>query len=76
MFTKTITPRFGDVEIRTYVLKIGDTSVTLVHEAWQSDKLKVRGTSVLVYYDFIKKEAMPIPNGIKMKLTEHTVPAE
>jgi acyl-CoA thioester hydrolase len=65
---------FGqDVEVRTYVLEIGNTSVTLLHEAWQSGELKVKGTSVMVYYDFVKKTTLTIPADIRKKLSEHII---
>jgi len=63
---------FGeDVEIRTYVLEIGNSSFTTGHEAWQYGELKAKGKSVLVHYDFIEKKAKPIPEDIKNNLAKH-----
>ena len=59
------------VEIRTHVAKIGDTSVILLHQAWQDGQLKVEGKSVMVYYDFINKKPVTIPDNIREKLSEH-----
>ncbi|MGM0771555.1 MAG: acyl-CoA thioesterase [Halobacteriota archaeon] len=63
----------GDVEIRTYVQKIGNSSFTLLHEAWQKGEMKTRGTAVLVHYDFINKKSVPLPDEIKEALSEHLV---
>lgn len=60
-----------DVEIRTYILRIGNTSFTTGHEAWQQGELKAKGRSVVVNYDFMKQETEPIPEDIKEKLNKH-----
>ena len=66
---------FGeDIEIRTFISKIGKSSFTMGHEAWQNGKLKVRGKAVLVHFDFIEKKSMPIPDSIRIQLTEHLMP--
>jgi len=63
---------FGDdVEIKTYVLKIGNSSFTTGHEAWQEDELKAKGKAVLVHYDFIEKKSKPIPDDIRENLIRH-----
>lgn len=68
---------FGtDVEIRTYVLMIGNSSFTTGHEAWQDGELKAKGKAVLVHYDFIEKKSKPIPDEIREKLNEHLIPEE
>ena len=68
---------FGcDVEIRTYILHIGNTSFTIGHEAWQNGELKSKGKNVVVHYDFIEQNKMPIPEDIKSKLAEHLVKEE
>jgi len=65
---------FGeDVEIRTYVLKIGNSSFTTGHEAWQDDELKAKGKAVLVHYDFIEKQSMSIPDDIRENLIKHLI---
>jgi acyl-CoA thioester hydrolase len=63
----------GDVEIRTYVQKIGNSSFTLLHEAWQKGELKTKGTAVIVHYDFINKKSVPLPDDIRESLSEHLV---
>ncbi len=65
----------SDVEIRTFITKIGNSSFTVGHEAWQEGELKVRGQAVLVYYDFKLQKAMPLPDSIREILTAHMLPA-
>lgn len=63
----------GDVEIRTYVLKVGNTSFTLGHEAWQNGELKAKGQSVIVHFDFIEQKSVTIPDDIREKLNNHLI---
>lgn len=65
-----------DIEIRTYVLKIGNSSFTLGHEAWQDNTLKVKGKAIIVHYDFIEQESKRIPDDIRLKLEEHVIAEE
>lgn len=65
----------SDVEIRTFITKIGNSSFTVGHEAWQEGELKVKGQAVLVYYDFKLQKAMPLPEPIRKILTAHMFPA-
>lgn len=66
----------GDVEIKSYILRVGNSSFTTGHEAWQCGELKAKGKSVIVHYDFIKQESKPIPEDIKAKLREHLINEE
>src|SRR6056297_2398524 len=50
-----------NVEIRTYIERIGTSSFTLLHQAWQNDQLASKGIAVGVYYDFINNRSLPIP---------------
>ena len=63
------------VEIRTFITKIGNSSFTVGHEAWQDGELKVRGQAVLVYYDFKLQKAIPLPDSIRDTLKAHMLPA-
>ena len=65
----------SDVEIRTFITKIGNSSFTVGHEAWQDGELKVRGQAVLVYYDFKLQKAIPLPDSIRDTLKAHMLPA-
>lgn len=63
-------------EIRSYIEKIGNTSFTFLQQAWQNDELKVQGKAVIVHFDFLKQKAVPIPNDIREKLSQHLFSAE
>ena len=60
-----------EVEIRTWISRIGTKSFTVYHEAWQQGRLCVKGNAVLVHYDFNSETSTPIPNSKKKLLAEH-----
>ena len=60
-----------DVEIRTWISRIGTKSFTVYHEAWQQDRLCVKGNAVIVHYDFNSESSLPIPEDKKRMLAEH-----
>ena len=62
-----------DIEIRSMVSRIGTKSFTIYHEAWQNGKLCVKGSAVLVCYDFNSKQSIPIPEDKKQLLAEHLI---
>jgi acyl-CoA thioester hydrolase len=62
-----------EVEIRTFINHIGTSSFTLYHEAWQQARLCVTGKAVLVHYDFIKKQSIPLSEDKKLLLAEHSL---
>jgi acyl-CoA thioester hydrolase len=60
-----------DVEIKTWISKIGTKSFTLYQEAWQQGILCVKGSSVIVHYDFNAEKTTPIPEDKRKLLSEH-----
>jgi acyl-CoA thioester hydrolase len=60
-----------EVEIKTWILKIGTKSITVYHEAWQQERLCTKGNCVIVYYDFNTEKTAPLPEGKKKMLSEH-----
>ncbi|MCZ3364907.1 MULTISPECIES: acyl-CoA thioesterase [Methanobacterium] len=62
-----------DVEIRSYITHIGNSSFTIGHEAWQDGELKAKGKAVLVHFDFLNQKSVPIPDAIKSQLHEHLI---
>lgn len=61
----------SDVEIRTFVKKIGRSSTTLHQEAWQDGRMGAKGEAVVVHYDFRAGKSLPIPNDIREELGRH-----
>ncbi|AOY87314.1 thioesterase [Marinobacter salinus] len=61
------------VTVRTGVGKIGNSSFHVIQEAWQNGKQIARGVAVLIHFDYDTEKALPIPDDIRAKLTEHLV---
>ncbi|MDR0402491.1 MAG: acyl-CoA thioesterase [Treponema sp.] len=61
----------SDVEIRTWISRIGNKSFTSYHEAWQTGRLCVKGSAVMVHYDFNTEQTTPIPEEMKKTLSRH-----
>ena len=60
-----------EVEIRSWISRIGIKSFTVYQEAWQQGKLCVKGNAVIVHYDFNIGQTTPIPEDKKKLLAEH-----
>ena len=60
-----------DVEIRTWVSRIGRSSFTVTQEAWQDGVVGARGEAVVVHYDFANRKSLPIPDRQREELSLH-----
>lgn len=60
-----------DVEIRTYLTKLGNSSMVIAHEAWQEGRMGARGSAVMVHFDHDAKQSVTIPELIRAQLSEH-----
>jgi acyl-CoA thioester hydrolase len=60
-----------ETEIKTCISKIGTKSFTVYHEAWQEGRLCVKGSAVIVHYDFKTKKSTPIPDDKRKLLEQH-----
>ena len=64
--------RFGeDVEIRTRVARLGNSSLQLAQEVWQGGIVTARGLATLVNFDPVTRRACPIPESIRAELERH-----
>jgi len=63
-----------EVEIKTWISKIGTKSFTVYHEAWQQNRLCVKGNAVIVHYNFNTEKTTPLPEDKKILLAEHLLP--
>lgn len=61
----------SEVTINTAVTQIGNKSFTVAHEAWQKNALVARGEAVLVWFDYQQQSSCPLPDDIRVLLTEH-----
>ena len=60
-----------EVEIRTWISRIGSKSFATYHEARQQGRLCVKGNAVMVHYDFNIERSTLIPDDRKKLLAEH-----
>jgi acyl-CoA thioester hydrolase len=61
--------RFGEeVEVTAHVSRFGDKSFDLEHELRVDGKVVAEAKTVLVTYDYSKREAVPIPDTWREKL--------
>jgi acyl-CoA thioester hydrolase len=62
-----------EVEIRTSIKKLGNSSLQVYQEAWQGGRLGACGIATMVHFDHVEKKSMPIPSHIRDALTPHLV---
>jgi acyl-CoA thioester hydrolase len=64
----------SDVEIRTYIDRIGKSSFTVGQEAWQGGTLGAKGQAILVHYSFTEKTSQPLEGELRKSLEAHQRP--
>lgn len=62
-----------DVEIKTYINKLGNSSCEVAHEAWQKDKIVAKGKAVMIYFDYENEKSQPIPDEVRKAIEQHLV---
>ena len=60
-----------NVEVRSFVEKIGNSSFVVYQESWQSEQLVAKGRATMVHFDHVEKKSMPISDEIRKQLNEH-----
>jgi acyl-CoA thioester hydrolase len=65
-----------EIEIRTYIGRIGGSSFTVYQEAWQKNKKCASGTAVMVHFCFENQSSLKIPEQIKIEMKAHLFPEE
>lgn len=60
-----------DVEVRTYVSRIGGSSFDVYQELWQSGEKCATGTTTMVHFDYSTNKSAKISGGIRAALEEH-----
>lgn len=61
----------SNVVVKTYLSKLGNSSCTIVHEAWQSEKMVAKGLAIMIYFDYQSNKSISIPDDIRGQLTNH-----
>ncbi|GGW31856.1 MULTISPECIES: acyl-CoA thioesterase [Halomonadaceae] len=62
-----------DIEIRTYLTRLGNSSFTVTQEARQRETLTNLGHTVMVHYDHHAKRAVPLEGELRRALSTHLV---
>lgn len=61
----------SDIEIKTFIEKIGNSSFVVLQQAWQNNKIGAEGRTTMVHYNFATKSSSPLSDEHKSKLTKH-----
>ncbi len=62
-----------EVEVRTHVKKIGNSSFTVHHEAWQNGRCAASGEAIMVQFDYKSRQSIRISDTIREKLQDHLI---
>jgi acyl-CoA thioester hydrolase len=60
-----------DIEVRTFISRIGGASFDVYQELWQHGEKCVSGTAAMVHFDYQTQKSQKIPDDIKAQLTLH-----
>ncbi|WP_396588328.1 acyl-CoA thioesterase [Bermanella sp. R86510] len=63
----------GDVEIQTWLDKIGSSSMGVVQQAVQNGTVCAIGKAALIHYDWQAKKPSPISDDIRALLSPHLI---
>ena len=62
-----------DIEVRTFIQSIGNSSFVVYHEAWQESLKVAEGTAVIVNFDHDSQKSKQLPADIKLRLEGHLI---
>lgn len=62
-----------EMEVKTYVSRIGNSSFNVYQELWQNNIKCASGTSVMVHFSFKEQKSQIIPENIKALLQSHLI---
>ena len=60
-----------EVTIKTHIAKLGNSSCTLIHEAWQEDTMVAKCLAVMIYFDYESSKSVTIPDDIRQQLAAY-----
>lgn len=60
-----------EVEMRTFISRIGGASFDVYQEIWQQDKKCASGTASMVYFDYQTQTSKQISAAIRAELSKH-----
>ena len=64
-----------EVEMRTYISRIGNASFDVYQEVWQQGEKCVSGTAAMVHFNYQTQGAQKIPDDIRTELIKHSYQA-
>jgi len=62
-----------DIEIRTFISRIGGASFDVYQELWQHGEKCVSGTASMVHFDYQAQCSKKIPDDIRAQLAAHII---
>lgn len=62
-----------DVEIRTYISRIGGASFDVYQECWQNDIKTVSGVTTMVHFCHQTKKSLALPSEIVAQMDQHMI---
>lgn len=62
------------VEVRTWLSRLGNSSMTVSQEVWQQGRCGARGKAVMIHFDYRQQRSLPIPAAIRESLTSYLRP--
>jgi len=62
-----------DIEIRTFISRIGGASFDVYQELWQHGEKCVSGTASMVHFDYQAQCSKKIPDDIRAQLATHII---
>ncbi len=60
-----------EIEVRTFISRIGGASFDVYQELWQHGEKCVSGTAAMVHFDYQAQASKKIPDEIRAELTKH-----
>lgn len=60
-----------EVEVRSWIGRIGNSSFVVEQEAWQEGVCVARGKAVQVFFNYATQKSEPIPAGFRRQLEQH-----
>jgi acyl-CoA thioester hydrolase len=60
-----------NVEVRTWIEKIGNSSFVVAQEAWQDGACTARGKAVQVFFNYATQKSEPLPAEFRRQLEQH-----
>ncbi|WP_057830422.1 acyl-CoA thioesterase [Colwellia sp. TT2012] len=62
-----------EIEIKTYISRIGGASFDVYQELWQHGEKCVSGTATMIHYDYKAQNSKKITDDIRAQLAEHLI---